>query len=256
MIENTSVSKRNAGCTECRQGYYDNPLTMAFQPIVDTHNRNVFAYEALVRGPNGENAGSVIQAVAQNRLYGFDQACRVTAIEEAAKLDFGSTAAALSINFMPNAVYEPRACIQKTLETAARVGFPTNRLIFEITEGEAVTDPDHLAKIVKAYRAMGFRTALDDFGAGYSNLNLLAQFRPDIIKIDMVLIRGIDRNSTKQTLVEHCVGICSDLGITLIAEGIETIQEYETLQSMGITLMQGYLLAKPGWRVLPDPKYI
>jgi EAL domain-containing protein (putative c-di-GMP-specific phosphodiesterase class I) len=241
------------GCQECRRGLHDYPLTMAFQPIVNINENSVFAYESLVRGPNGESARSVIQAVPESALYSFDQACRVAAIEQAAGLGLGSTSSALSINFMPNAVYEPRACIQKTLETAARVDFPTNRLIFEITESEAVTDPNHLTKIVSAYRAMGFRTALDDFGAGHSNLNLLAQFQPDIIKVDMMLIRGIDHDRVRQRLMRHCVAICNDLGIDLVAEGIETLAEYEMLKSLGVTLMQGYLLAKPGWQKLPVP---
>ncbi len=245
-----------AECGLCRRGAYDFPLTMAFQPIVDVGRQEVFAYEALVRGPNGENAGSVIGAITENLLYGFDQACRMIAIEQATALGLVNTSAALSINFMPNAVYEPRACIRKTLETAARVGFPTDRLIFEITEGEAVAKPDHLARIVKAYRAMGFRTAIDDFGAGYSNLNLLAQFRPDIIKLDMMLSRNIDRDEVRQSLVRHCVGLCSDLGILMVAEGVETLAEYETLRGMGVTLIQGYLLAKPGWRSLPATQFI
>lgn len=168
MITERSSLTKKTDCQECRRGLYDYPLTMAFQPIVDIRQNSIFAYEALVRGPNGESAGSVIQGVPENRLYGFDQACRVTAIEQAAGLGLGSASSSLSINFMPNAVYEPRACIQKTLETAARVGFPLDRLIFEITEGEAVTDPSHLTRIVNAYRAMGFRTALDDFGAAHS----------------------------------------------------------------------------------------
>jgi FOG: EAL domain len=255
MITERSLSTQKLGCQECRRGLYDYPLTIAFQPIVDIRQNTIFAYEALVRGPNGESAGSVIQAVPASGLYGFDQACRVTAIEQAAALGLGSVSSALSINFMPNAVYEPRACIQKTLETAARVGYPIDRLIFEITESEAVADPSHLARIVNAYRAMGFRTALDDFGAGHSNLNLLAQFRPDIIKIDMMLIRGIDHDRGRQSLIGCCVGICTEMGIDLIAEGIETRGEYEMLKTLGIDLMQGYLLAKPGWRSLPVPNY-
>ncbi|WP_286837698.1 EAL domain-containing protein, partial [Acidiphilium sp. 34-64-41] len=139
---------QRAECGSCRRGAYDFPLTMAFQPIVDIGRQEIFAYEALVRGPNGENAASVFEAVTETLLYGFDQACRITAIEQATALGLVGRSAALSINFMPNAVYEPKACIRKTLETAARVGFPTDRLIFEITEGEAVTDPAHLARIV------------------------------------------------------------------------------------------------------------
>lgn len=226
---------------------------MAFQPIVDASTRSVFAYEALVRGPNGEGAGSVIAKVPATGLYGFDQACRTTAIETAASLDLAAQAALLSINFMPNAVYEPRACIRATLQAAARVAFPTDRLIFEITEGEAVAEPDHLARIVAAYRAMGFRTAIDDFGAGHSNLNLLARFRPDIIKLDRALIVGIDSDPVRQTVVRHCVALCRDLGIDIVAEGVETAAEYETLVAFGVGLIQGYLLARPGFRTLPEP---
>ncbi len=228
---------------------------MAFQPIVDASTRSVFAYEALVRGPNGEGAGSVIAKVPATGLYGFDQACRTTAIETAASLDLAAQAALLSINFMPNAVYEPRACIRATLQAAARVAFPTDRLIFEITEGEAVAEPDHLARIVAAYRAMGFRTAIDDFGAGHSNLNLLAQFKPDIVKLDMVLIRGIDADPVRRILLRHCVSLCVDLDIMLIAEGVETIAEYETLREIGVTLMQGYFIARPGFKCLPKPVF-
>ncbi|MGC9269938.1 EAL domain-containing protein [Acidiphilium sp.] len=243
----------STGCLGCHRGTYERPLSMAFQPIVDLSRGDVFAYEALVRGPNGEGAGAVIAAVTPAEMYGFDQACRVTAIETAALLGLGAATAALSINFMPNAVYEPRACIRATLQAAARVGFPTDRLIFEITESEAVIDPDHLARIVAAYRAMGFRTAIDDFGAGYSNLNLLAQFHPDIVKLDRALIAGIDADPVRRCLVRHCVSLCAELDIAVIAEGIETSAEYHTLAGLGVTLMQGYFLARPGFQTLPAP---
>jgi EAL domain-containing protein (putative c-di-GMP-specific phosphodiesterase class I) len=226
---------------------------MAFQPIVDASDRTVFAYEALVRGPSGESAHSVLSQLTATNRYGFDQACRLAAIETAAAVGLPATGAALSINFLPNAVYEPRACIRATLETANRVGFPIDRLIFEITEGEEVVDHDHLANIVRAYRQMGFRTAIDDFGAGYSNLNLLARFQPDIIKLDMELIRGIDIDRIRQLLVRSMVAICNDIGCLVVAEGIETIGEFEVLVDMGVRLIQGYLIAKPAFKALAEP---
>lgn len=253
MSVKTLTSAGTAGCGECHRGLYDRPLAMAFQPIVDIGTGSVYAYEALVRGPAGEGAGSVIQAVPTAGLYGFDQACRIAAIEIAASLGLADQTALLSINFMPNAVYEPRACIRATLQAAARVAFPTDRLVFEITESEAVAEPDHLARIVTAYRAMGFRTAIDDFGAGHSNLGLLAQFRPDIVKCDMVLTSGIDADPVRQVLMRHCVSLCAALEITLVAEGVETLAEYETLAGLGVTLMQGYFFAKPGFKALPTP---
>lgn len=228
---------------------------MAFQPIVDIGQGSVFAYEALVRGPAGEGADAVLAGVQPDERYGFDQACRVTAIESAAALDLAAGGAALSINFLPNAVHEPRACIRATLQTAARVGFPMDRLIFEITEAEAVSDPEHLNRIIAYYRAMGFRTAIDDFGAGHSNLNLLTRFRPDIVKLDMELVRGIDTDSARRTLLRHCVGLCEDLGITLVAEGVETEAEFHCVADAGVTLMQGYFFARPGLASLPVPYF-
>jgi EAL domain-containing protein (putative c-di-GMP-specific phosphodiesterase class I) len=240
-------------CVGCRQGAFDTPLAMAFQPIVDASDRSVFAYEALVRGPAGESAHSVLSQLNATNRYGFDQACRLAAIETAAAVGLVATGASLSINFLPNAVYEPRACIRATLETAERVGFPVDRLIFEITEGEEVADHAHLANIVKTYRQMGFRTAIDDFGAGYSNLNLLARFQPDIIKLDMELIRRIDTDRIRRLLVNSMVTICNDIGCLVVAEGIETVGEFDVLIDMGVRLIQGYLIAKPAFKALAEP---
>src|SRR4051812_4257890 len=125
------------GCEGCRDGAgFELPFTMAFQPIVDVQDRRIFAHEALVRGVGGEGAFSVLKAVEESNRYAFDQQCRVKAIELATQLDLPKDGANLSINFMPNAVYEPRACIRLTLATAMRTGFPLNRIIFEFTEDE------------------------------------------------------------------------------------------------------------------------
>ncbi len=226
---------------------------MAFQPIVDPLSGATFAYEALVRGLNGEGAGSVLGTVTDTNRYAFDQAARVRAIELAAQLDLPRKAANVSINFMPNAVYTPEACIRTTLETASRVNFPINSIIFELTEGEAVADAGHLTRIVESYRKMGFKTAIDDFGAGYSGLNLLARFQPDLVKLDMALVRDIDTIRTKRVIVAGIMQICNDLGITVIGEGIETPEESAALIDLGISLQQGYYFARPGFEMLPNP---
>ncbi|KQQ40349.1 diguanylate phosphodiesterase [Duganella sp. Leaf126] len=234
------------GCLQCRQA---EPLgfefAFAYQPIVELSTRQIYAHEALVRGPNGESAWSVLSKVNEDNRYAFDQACRVAAIEGAARLDLQGY---LSINFLPNAVYMPEACIQRTLQAAEESGFPTERIIFEVTEGEQVQDRPHLVNIFREYRRFGFQTAIDDFGAGYAGLNLLAEYQPHIIKIDMDLVRGIDTSSAKQAIVRGIVAICRDLNVKVLAEGIETAAERDTLRGAGIDLMQGYLFCKPALR--------
>ncbi|WP_443027117.1 EAL domain-containing protein [Sphingomonas sp. LB3N6] len=240
------------GCVGCRDGVgLSFAFSMAFQPIVDVETETVFAYEALVRGPEGQSAASVLGQVDGENLYAFDQQCRVRAIEASVNAGLLDTPARLSINFLPNAVYSPAACIQLTLKTAGAVGMPTDRLIFEFTENEEMLDPAHVANIIATYQKMGFGTALDDFGAGHAGLNLLARFQPDIIKLDMELIRDIDTSLPRRMIVEGMLRMCAGLGISVIAEGVETEGEFNALRNLGVRYIQGYLLAKPAFEALP-----
>lgn len=242
-------------CQDCKQGAsLDFKFTMAFQPIVDVQKSVVWGYEALVRGVNGEPAGRILAMVNDSNKYKFDQACRVKAIELAGAL-FPLDDTKLSINFMPNAVYEPTACIRASLDAAKRVNFDPKRLMFEFTENEQVGDPAHLQKIISAYRQMGFTTAIDDFGAGFSGLNLLAKFQPDIIKIDMDLIRKIDTSTAKQAILASLTWLARELGVTILAEGIETANEMAVVRAAGVTLMQGYLFARPTVKSLPHTEF-
>lgn len=241
-----------SGCSGCRQATNQFELAMAFQPIVDVETGLAWAYEALVRGPNGEGAATVLGSVTPDNRYAFDQQCRVAAIEQAVAAGILETGARLSINFLPNAVYSPVACIQLTLKTAAAVGFPTDRLIFEFTENEEMVDSTHVANIVETYRRMGFSTAIDDFGAGHAGIALLSRFQTDIVKLDMDLIRDLDANLPRRMIVEGLVRMFARMNMTVVAEGIETTAEYDVLRSIGVRYMQGYLLARPGFRILPD----
>lgn len=239
-------------CAGCRDGEaIDFDIAMAFQPIMDLQTGAPFAYEALVRGPAGESAASVLEQVTPENRYAFDQQCRVKAIQGAARAGILDGPARLSINFLPNAVYSPQACIQLTLATAAAIDFPTERLIFEFTENEEMTDPAHVANIVASYQKMGFGVALDDFGAGHAGLNLLARFQPDIIKLDMELIRGLDASLPRRIIVDGVMKMCAALGVEVIAEGIETRGELDALREIGVRYIQGYLFAKPGFQSLP-----
>lgn len=219
----------------------------AYQPIVNVADRSVYAHEALVRGPAGEGAMSVLSQVTEQNRYRFDQACRMKAIETAAQLGMNER---LSINFLPNAVYRPEVCIRTTLEAARAHNFPLDHIIFEVTEGERVEDGPWLATILQVYKRYGFLSAIDDFGAGYAGLNLLADFTPDFIKLDMALVRGVNTSKSRQAIARGMVRICQEMGIQVIAEGIETPSERDFFLSEGVTLMQGFLFAKPVFRAI------
>ncbi|QWT22025.1 EAL domain-containing protein [Bacillus sp. NP157] len=239
-------------CGACRDGEgFGKSITMAFQPIVDVTAGTVFAHEALVRGSDGASAQEVLGAVSTDNQYAFDQACRVRALECAVE---SGLPALVSINFLPNAVYNPEHCLRATLAAAERVGWPLANIIFEVTEHEAVAEPAHLLNILRTYRARGFQTAIDDFGAGYAGLNLLADFQPDLLKLDIGLIRGIDGDRVRQRIVAHMVRLCADLDVRVIGEGVETAGESSALSDMGVVLQQGYYFARPstGPAVVPD----
>lgn len=240
-----------AGCDRCRQdlGF---SFSFAFQPIVDVERREVFGYEALVRGPGGEPAMTVLGRVDDANRYAFDQACRVHAITLASRLGLDRH---LSINFLPNAVYEPSLCIRSTLEAAQKCGFPAEKILFEVTEAERIDEVEHLTNIFAYYRSRGFLTALDDFGAGHSGLNMLARFVPDLIKIDMALVRDVHRDRIKQAILEGLLLTCRELGVKVLAEGVEQAEEADWFAARGVALMQGFFFAKPGFECLPPVRW-
>jgi len=237
------------GCSTASKLDFD--FSMAFQPIYDAVAGRVWGYEALVRGLAGEGAYSVLSQVSPEQKYRFDQDCRVKAIELASRLFPADEPLMLSINFMPNAVYEPAACLRATLSAARRNNFPTSAIMFEFTENEEVADTAHLQNIIAEYRKHGFTTAIDDFGAGHAGLGLLVDFQPDLLKIDMKLLRDVDTSPARQAVVDGIVGIAEKLDITVLAEGIETEAEYLMLKAAGIRLFQGYWFAKPAFEELP-----
>ena len=235
-------------CEDCATGARLNfGFEYAYQPILDMQTETVFAHEALVRGPQGQGAASVLEQVNEDNRYRFDQACRVKAIKGASALGMTEY---LSINFLPNAIYKPELCIRTTLAAANAHNFPLDRIIFEVTEGEQVEDGPWFAQILREYKRCGFKTAIDDFGAGYAGLSLLADFQPDLIKIDMGLVRNIDTNRARRVIVRSLVRMCAELNIQVIAEGIETVGERDALRDEGIHLMQGYFFARPAFQAL------
>jgi len=222
---------------------------MAFQPIFDISKMKVTSYEALVRHPDGSGAWEVLSKVTSDNQYKFDQACREKAIEMAAKLNIKCH---LSINFMPNAVYEPNRCLGTTLAAAKKYGFPIERIVFEFTECEEYKDIEHIQNIVNTYQKRGFTTAIDDFGDGYSGLKLASLTNAEIWKIDISLIRDIDKSTKKQSIVKGIISMADEMNIRIVAEGIETEEEFRALIMLGIIRFQGYFFAKPKFEGLPS----
>lgn len=236
-------------CEKCKSGKklgFD--ISMAFQPIVNLEKFEIYGYEALVRTPEGGGAAEVFEHVNDDNQYLFDQQCRKKAIEVAARLNLTKF---LSINFMPNAVYEPSRCIQTTLKTASAHNFPLDLIVFEFTEHEEIKDSAHLTNIIKDYQSRGFLTAIDDFGAGFSGLNLLSQVSVDIVKIDRLLIQDIDLDPRRIRILRGLKDLLLPIVKHVVVEGVETIGELKCLYGLGFRHFQGFYFAKPGFETLP-----
>ncbi|MCW8092314.1 EAL domain-containing protein [Alteromonas sp. ASW11-130] len=239
----TAKEQEPLPCAACRQGTtFEKNFSMAFQPLVDLSSRETYGYEALVRGMNGEPAATVINEVTAENIYQFDQTCRVKAIALAAQHNLTKK---LSINFLPGAIHRPDACIKTTLAAAKKYDFPISRLNFEMVETDHVPEIHRLEETIDYYRKIGFNTALDDFGSGYANLDWLAYLNPDSIKIDISLIRNIDKVTKRRLIVSHLQRLASTLNVEVVAEGVETKAERDVLAEMGVTKQQGFYFAKP-----------
>jgi blue light- and temperature-responsive anti-repressor len=223
-------------------------FSYAFQPIVDAVTGQVHAYEALIRGPAGEAAASVLQAVPDGRQHDFDQLSRAAAIAFATRAGFGGR---LHLNFMPQEAAASARSLRHTAQAATRHGIAFERLTLEITDGDALEDPRGVAAHLDEYRGMGMMVAFDDFAGGERGLELVARFLPDAVKIDMWLLRGVDRHEPHQAAVRAIVRTCRDLGVDVIAEGVESEAEFRWLAGNGVRYLQGFLFAQPGFESFP-----
>ncbi len=227
-------------------------FSMAFQPIIDLQTRSVFAYEALVRGLRNEPAASILGSP-QGPLHEhtFDARCNALAIDLADSLGLRDQRALLFLNFRPSAFGSVADRLSDLLEAVGASGFPLDRLVIELTESEPLSDLDGIERVFARFRPHGVRSAIDDFGAGYAGLSLLATFSPDIVKIDISLVHDIHRRPRSEAIVRSITSLCGKLGAEVVAEGIEHPHEAELLQRLGIRYMQGNLFAEPGFEALP-----
>jgi EAL domain-containing protein (putative c-di-GMP-specific phosphodiesterase class I) len=230
----------------------DVKVSFAFQPIIDAGRRTITAYEALMRGINQESAASLLRRVTPDTLVAFDREARRTALEHVTRLKLP---VALHLNIAQGGLSDTSRSVAELHEFARESGLRPNLLVLEIAEHEILRDVREFARAVGALRAAGVRLAIDDFGAAWAALNLLADYQPDFIKLDMALIRGIHKgHSPRQAIVRAILGACDSLGIEVIAEGVEAEREYEWLRAQGVSLFQGYLFAPPGFEILPTAR--
>jgi len=223
-------------------------LTTHFQPIVHADDpETVFAHECLTRGL-GADGGLVPPlklyeaARGADLVFQLDRAARLTAIREAARIGLGGR---LFINFNPTSIYDPVYCLRSTTAAVREAGVAPGDVVFEVVESDRIADAAHLRRITEFYREAGFRVALDDLGSGYGSLNLLTDLRPDFVKLDMQLIRGVDRDPFKAAVVAKLLEMARDLGVATVAEGVETEAEWSWVRRHGADYAQGYLFARP-----------
>jgi len=226
-------------------------FSFAFQPIVHASSGQVWSHEALIRGVGGEPAWQVLSGLDEPRLHRLDAIGRGKAIDLALQLGLTSR---LNLNFLPRSLVEEEDMLEAMFLAAQRHDLPLERLVLEVTESEAIGDLAGFAQRMRRIRALGLQLAIDDFGAGHCGLNLLAEFQPDLLKLDMALLRGIERSGPRQAIVRAVLGACLDLGIEAVAEGVETLEEYRWLAGEGVELFQGYLFGRPGFEALPAPR--
>lgn len=223
-------------------------FTSYFQPIVFIEDTSqIYGYESLLRGLDEQGnlvpPGHIIELATESGLLPqLDQIARLSSINQAS---YHQVNGHIFINFAPTALYDPVFCLRSTVEAIDQAGIPHEKIVFEVVESDNFQDLTHLKTVLQYYRNAGFLVALDDFGSGYSSLNLLHQLRPDFIKLDMELIRDVHQDLYKASITEKILEIAQKLNVQTVAEGIECIEELNWLRERGATYAQGYLIAKP-----------
>lgn len=213
-------------------------LWVAYQPIVNWSTRQTFAHEALLRchEPSLGNPGTFISAAQKlGEAQTLARAIRTTAVGPASLSDSLLFLNLATADLQDDDLYAPHSPLASI----------AHRTVLEITEGVRLAEMPDLNDRLDRLRAMGFRIALDDLGSAYSGLNYLASIKPDVVKLDMALVRNIHQCSTRQKMVGALAGLCRDLGMLVVAEGVESPEELRTLVAAGCDHFQGFLFAKP-----------
>ncbi len=222
-------------------------IVSVFQPIYDLVERKVAAVEALSRGPSGsgfEDAESLFSlAERTNLIIPLERLCRRRSLEEAAKARWQHL---IFINLSQAAAQDSDFLEGTLLKDVEELQLDPRRIVVEITERTYATYQELFSKVIGELRSEGFRIAVDDLGSGYSNLSSLAEIKPEFLKFDHHFTKDIQRHRIKQDLLGAILNFAMDSNTQVIAEGIETEEEFEALRRLGVPLGQGFYLARPG----------
>jgi EAL domain-containing protein (putative c-di-GMP-specific phosphodiesterase class I) len=225
-------------------------LWSVYQPIVSLADRSVVAHEALLRGvvDGRDIGGGDLFFVAEQAgwLHRLDRIGRESAIAGAVPW-LGDDD--LFVNFNPTSIFRPQVCLASTERVVHETGIEPTQLVFEVVESHAIADRGHLVSILDHYRSLGWRVALDDVGAGWSSLSLLAAVRPEVVKLDKALVQELPDDGAR-TVLRAVTDLAHQLGAVVVAEGVETEQLAEEVTALGADLGQGWLFGRP---VRPDP---
>nr|WP_249434773.1 diguanylate phosphodiesterase [Enterobacter chengduensis] len=215
----------------------------AFQPIVEPSEGKISSLEALIRGNDGGSPEQFFRALDPETLYLVDLQTKAYAFALAEKLGIGSHK--IAVNLLPMSLVNVPGAVEFLVDQIKNHGLQPEQVVLEITENEMISGLSQFNSAIKQLRGEGVGMAIDDFGSGYAGLSLLTRFQPDKIKIDREIISNIHLSGPKQAIVRSIISCCSDLEITLVAEGIEKIEEWCWLESAGIRRFQGFLFARP-----------
>ncbi len=257
MLRFNNEEEASALYGELRQVIADGRIRPLFQPIVSLRDAVILGYEALSRGPEGSvlESPDMLFALAEDAqcLWDLERLCRTKALE--AYQSSGSKVR-LFLNVNPSVIEDPQFKAGFTREYLKAFGIDPERIVFEITERRAILNNGEFRQAIGHYKAQNYQIAIDDAGAGYAGLNLISDVQPHYLKLDMNLIRGIDKDTVKQALVKSMQEYSRITGTYLIAEGIETAAELETLILFGVHYGQGFLIGRPGAVALIRPEVV
>ncbi|MFO1249658.1 MAG: diguanylate phosphodiesterase [Inhella sp.] len=228
------------------------PVRFAMQPIVEPHLGRISSVELLLRGPDGEAPAALLRRLSRAERYTQDLAWKELAFAQIARTAFTGKVA---INLLPGALMRDPLAAERLARMARSHGIEPQRVIVEITEEEAISQPERFYRNVAELKAAGFLTAIDDFGAGHAGLSLLTNFQPDKVKIDRQLVHDIQRSGVRQAIVRAVLDCCRRLGITVVAEGIEQHEEYAWLFAAGVRRFQGFYFARPALEAVPEIRW-